>query len=97
MAGMSGDRKTNSAAETAMIDKALGQQAQVVERGRRESQKRGIAHPIESHLAVDMREEIDGDAGANALFIALQEYRLEDAQLAAVHVEDDFVDDAAGQ
>jgi hypothetical protein len=45
------------------------------------------------HIAIDVREEIDGDAGANAFLVALEEDFFQGLKYMAVYRENNFVDD----
>src|SRR6266404_7646775 len=66
-------------------------------RRRRECEQRRGAQAVEIHLAVDVREKIDSDAGADAFFIAQQEYFFELGESAAVDRKYDFIDDVMPQ
>ena len=68
----------------------------IVRRGGKSEQRRG-AQAIQINLAVHMRKEIDDHARAHAFFVAEQENLLHFGQLAAVHGEDDLIDDVPPQ
>src|SRR5947208_81153 len=61
-------------------------------RGRRECQQRRLAQTVEIHVAIYVREEVDGYTRAHPRLIAKEHRVLESGQAPAVNGEDDFVD-----
>ncbi len=57
-----------------------------------EREERGIAEAVEGDGAVDVREKIHRDAGADAFFVAHEEDLFELGEALAADGEDDFVD-----
>ena len=66
-------------------------------RRRRERQQGSVAEAVQIHLAVDVRKEVDGQAGPHAVLVAEQKRVLETRQLVAIDRENDFVDHLLGE
>jgi len=83
-------RKTTGPGE---VKGALDEEQHLVVGRGGEGEERGVAEALESEFAVDVREEIDGEAAADAFFVAPEEDFLERGKLVGFDGEVDLVDD----
>jgi hypothetical protein len=74
------------------VDEAFEEEANFVVGGGGKGEERDGAETFEVHFAVDVREEVDGNAGADAFFVALEEDWFEGLECVRIDGEDDFVD-----
>ena len=78
------------------MKRLVSRQDFVVGRGG-EGEERGVADAFERDVAVDMGEEVDGDAAADAFFVAPEEDFFEGGEGVGLDGEVDFVDDVLGE
>ena len=74
------------------VGDSFDEQPEFVVRGRGERQQGCGAEAVQIDFAVDVREEVDGHAGANALFVAEKEHLFEFRQACRIDGEQDLVD-----
>ena len=89
---MNGDSHDESHGGRDHVDGPLQHQADLVVRRGREGQQRHRSQALEIRGAVDVREEVHGDARADAFLVAQQEDVLEFRQPLALHGEENLVD-----